>query len=339
MRTGKNPSKSGVPAYTPKRLGIALIVYIPFMEGYFRHALDILKFQIASLYHNTKQDMDLLVFDNGSCPEVVEELNKLYDEQYIGWLVLSQHNLGKVGAWNWIFGSMPNELICYADSDVLFREGWFESSLEIIRSFPKVGMVSAQPTFHDVLDGKGTAHHTLVRDRNFTISEYRPPLEIVDEYCQGIGADDQLSANFREMDLSIISNMHTNMSAVLGATHMQFIIPREVARQMIPLPVSKALFGAETTSLDRKIDELGYLHLSTKKNYVMHMGNTISEKLKSEVQEINGSLNFVRNSDELILSRRSTLFRVVLRLTKYPRFNDFLLRVYDFLYRVLYVEK
>ena len=73
MRTGQNPSKSGVPAYTPQQLGIALLVYIPFKEGYFKDSLDILRFQIESLYRNTGSQFDLLVFDNGSCPAFNEE--------------------------------------------------------------------------------------------------------------------------------------------------------------------------------------------------------------------------------------------------------------------------
>jgi hypothetical protein len=90
MRTGQNPSKSGIPAYNPKQLGIALLVYIPFMEGYFKHSLEILKFQIASLYQNTEQQFDLLVFDNGSCSEVIAALGDLRDDRYIEWLVLSK---------------------------------------------------------------------------------------------------------------------------------------------------------------------------------------------------------------------------------------------------------
>lgn len=339
MRTGKNPSKTGIPAYSPKHLGVALLVYIPFMEGYFRQSLDILKYQITSIHQNTDHEIDLLLFDNGSCSEVVDELNQLYDAQKIDWLVLSQHNLGKVGAWNWIFGSMPNQLICYADSDVFFRQGWLDSSLEIIRTFPNIGMVSAQPTFHDVFDGKGKAHLSLEGDQNFRFSQYRPKREIVDEYCQGIGADDKLSARFHMMDLPCITDLRSNTNAVIGATHMQFIIPREVARQVVPLPVSKALHRSETITLDRKIDDLGYLHLSTQKNYVMHMGNTINEKLRSEMREMDESLKHNENREELILSNRSVMFRLAMRLARNSSINNFFLRIYDFLYRVLYVEK
>ena len=49
MRTGRNPAKSGLEAYTPKELGVALILYIPSQDGYFANVLDIFKMQIASL--------------------------------------------------------------------------------------------------------------------------------------------------------------------------------------------------------------------------------------------------------------------------------------------------
>ena len=120
---------------------------------------------------------------------------------------------------------------------------------------------------------------------------------------------------------------------------MQFIIPREVARCLTPLPVSKGLHRVETTSLDRKIDELGYLHLSTQENYVMHMGNTLNEYLLTEVQELDGRLGSASTPEIVVLSKKSTLFRLILRLAEFPRINQFLLNVYDFLYRVLYVEK
>ncbi len=339
MRTGQNPSKSGIPAYSPKQLGVALLVYIPFLAGYFKNSLEILKLQITSLYKYTDQEFDLLVFDNGSCAEVIEVLNDLQKDNYIEWLILSNHNLGKVGAWNWIFGSMPNKLICYADSDVLFRRGWLETSLKILKAFPKAGMISAQPTFHDVLEGEGKAHLTLDGDGGYRIEDHIPRFDIVEEYCLGIGADGELAAQFHNMTLQKITNESENVSAVIGATHMQFLIPRGVSRQITPLPASRGLYRAETIALDRKVDELGYLHLSTLENHVMHMGNTINEHLLEEVQDLDRDSISIPTSDKLVLSKKSFLFRLALRLSEIPSINDLFLRIYDFLYRVLYIEK
>lgn len=338
MRIGNNPAKSGLPAYKAKELGIALLTYVPSLVGYFENALEILKYQINSIYTSTSQEFDLLVFDNGSCSEVVSALQRYYQQKRIQWLVLSQHNLGKTGAWNWIFGSIPNDLICYADSDVLFRSGWLEASLDILKAFPNAGMVSAQPNFFDVLDGQGKAHKILEGDQNFEFGTYRPEKEIIDEYCFGLGANKQLSERFHNMPVPYVINKAREITAVVGATHMQFLTTREIARQVVPLPVSKGLFRGETTALDRKIDALGYLHLSTQENLVFHMGNTITERLLSEVSKDMESQIETREAPERIVKKKSLPNRLASRLAKNSSINRFMLRVYNFLFRVLYTE-
>ena len=87
MRQGQNPAKMGLAAYQPKRLGMALLSYIPSQTGYFAQSLEVLRYQIASIHHTTKE-FDLLVFDNGSCPEVQEELRRLQSEGLIHFLIL-----------------------------------------------------------------------------------------------------------------------------------------------------------------------------------------------------------------------------------------------------------
>jgi hypothetical protein len=77
MRTGQNPAKKGLPAYRPRRVGVALLSWIPSQDGYFSESLEILKYQIASIHHSIK-DFGLAVFDNGSCRTVQEELEKLH---------------------------------------------------------------------------------------------------------------------------------------------------------------------------------------------------------------------------------------------------------------------
>ncbi len=338
MRTGKNPAKDGLPAYTPHRLGVALIVYIPFTEGYFENSIEIFRYQLDSLRAATGEPFDLLVFDNGSCPQVVSALEGLYNQRQIDWLILSAHNMGKAGAWNWIFASMPNELICYADSDVLFRPGWLEASLQVLGAFPKAGMVGAQPNFYDVMDGKGSAHLRLQGDSSYTFGDYRPDKDTVDEYCLGIGASEELVAQFHSRPLPAITEQQSKVQAVIGASHMQFLIPREVARRVVPLPATKGLLRKETMSIDYKIDELGYLHLSTTKSYVFHMGNMVNERLRDEVKRIAGITENAAPARQKKVTKPSTVQRTLTRLAKRPRFNRLFLRLYNLLFRVLYSE-
>ena len=142
MRQGQNPAKMGLPAYQPKRLGLALLSYIPSQNAYFAQSLEILKYQIASVHHSTS-DFNLVVFDNGSMPEVQNELRGLQENGLIDFLCLSRFNLGKTGALNWILGALPNEMIGFADGDVLFRHGWWEQTERIFSMFPGAGLVTA----------------------------------------------------------------------------------------------------------------------------------------------------------------------------------------------------
>jgi glycosyltransferase involved in cell wall biosynthesis len=339
VRTGANPAKAGLPAYQPQRLGIATIVYIPSQEGYFQDSLEILKYMLASLRLATNQPFDLLVFDNGSCPEVVAALHSLYEQKQIDWLVLSQHNLGKAGAWNWIFAAMPNELVCYADSDVLFRPGWLEASLQVLEAFPQAGMVSAQPNFYDVMKGEGTAHLELQKDGRYAFDDYWPAREIIDEFCLGIGATQEIAEPFYQNPLPAVTNRELGVAAVIGASHMQFVIPRKVARQVVPLPASMGLRRAETMSLDYKIDELGCLHLSTQEAYVFHMGNTLSERLAQEVKKVTDALVERPGTAKRPALHRRGWQRLAVSLVQHPRFNRYFSRLYNFLFQALHSEK
>jgi glycosyltransferase involved in cell wall biosynthesis len=338
MRTGSNPAKSGIPAYTPHDLGVALITYIPFTEGYFTNSLQILKYQIESLRASTPEPFDLLIFDNGSCDEIAAELKALHDQKSVDWLILSRHNMGKAGAWNWIFAAMPNPLICYADSDVLFRPGWLEVSRAVLNAFPQAGMLSAQPNFYDVMDGQGRAHLKLRDDPEIELVEYWPERSIIDEYCLGIGASDDVAAPFYQKSLPALRRKGGDAQAVIGASHMQFIIPREIARQAVPLPATRGLLRTETMALDFKVDALGYLHLSTPLPYVFHMGNTINEHLLAELKKIPAMHTRAERVTASQPRRRSRFYRLLARLSASPRYQPYLLRLYNLLFQVLYSE-
>ena len=284
MRLGQNPSKDKLPAYRPARLGVALLVYIPSPAGYFEHALEILKYQIASLHHSTRMDFNQLLFDNGSCAEARTDLQALHADGWIDFLISSHHNLGKIGAINWILAALPNEWICYADSDVLFRPGWIEHSLRILEAFPSAGMISAQPCLDDVLRGSGTAHLNLSGDPRIQVETRPLDPQVVAEYALGVGLSPDRTAQLQATQFAVATRRDLSVQAVLGASHMQFLMPGAVAHQMVPLPTTFGLGRQEDRNLDLKVDQAGYLHLSTLEAYVWHMGNVPDEKTLDEIQ-------------------------------------------------------
>jgi len=282
MRIGENPAKRSIPAFRPERVGVALLVYIPEQSGYFEQSLRVLELQVDSLRANTGQPFNLLIFDNGSCAEVKSELLKWQHEGRIDMLFSSSHNHGKAGAINWIFGAMTNELIVFSDSDVFFRQGWLEECVQLYEAFPGAGMIAAQPCFYDTLKGKGAAPSRL-DPAQFERFEYTPAREIVAEYVKGLGFGEEVIAKYSDRRLPSVRAAASGVSAVLAASHMQFMIPRDVARQIIPLSAEWALSPEEDLALDQKVDAAGFLHLSLLRPYVIHMGNTYEPALRAEL--------------------------------------------------------
>ena len=78
-RTGRHPLKEKIieDQILPSSITIATIVYIPTLSNYWRNALEVLKLFFKSLEKNTYHKYDLMVFDNGSCSEVVKYLTSL----------------------------------------------------------------------------------------------------------------------------------------------------------------------------------------------------------------------------------------------------------------------
>ena len=259
------------------------ITYAPNQTGYFAESLEIIKTTIASLRKNTSEDFDLTVFDNGSCPEVQNELVKLNQAGIIDFLTLSPHNSGKIGGLNWAVASMPNEWIVYSDADFLFREHWFEQSLKLAAEFPEAGLITAQPNFFDILEGKSHALDTL--DQNaLQVTHEKLDRAVVEEYCKGIGVSDEARQKFLSMDSTILRRKTGAIQAVFGSCPAQFMSRREVLQQVFPLPHEFVISREEDNEIIRKVDRMGWLELSTFVPYVVHMGNHLDEAILQEIK-------------------------------------------------------
>lgn len=335
MRKGQNPAKAGVQAYTPKRLGIATLVYIPVQEGFFDQSLEVFKIHLASLRQFTSEEFDYLVFDNGCCPEVKRELEKMHEQGLIDWLVFSEHNLGKTGALNMVLGSMPNEWICFADSDMLFREGWLEACWKINASFPNCGMIGAQVIFPDWDVDKGNTEFRKITDPRFVFSQEKAPEWLVDEYCRARGASIERTLVYREMLLDKARDVETGIEAYLGGnSHQQFLAQSAVLRQILPLPSGMQLSREQDTYQDRRLDELGYLHPTTTVPYLYHMGNTIDPEIIPEVNRLNRLEGDAQEKQVKTGQKSNLLWKILVWLSQNRRTRRALLRLYNNLYEV-----
>jgi hypothetical protein len=92
-------------------------------------------------------------------------------------------------------------------------------------------------------------------------------------------------------------------------------------------------------SLDHKIDDLGFLHLSTLQPYVFHMGNTLSERLLAAVEKVTGAGVSASPAIRKRAVKRGGRRQLVGRLAQHPRFNRWFLRLYNFLFQALFGEE
>jgi hypothetical protein len=331
MRIGQNPARRSIPAYSPHRLGVASLVYIPMLDGYFEQMLPVVEIHLRSLRQNTAEPFDLLVFDNASCDEVKDVLLGWQKEGLIDWLISSRYNLGKTGALNWIIGAMPNELITYSDSDVLFRPGWLESSLQILTAFPQAGMITAQPDFYPLVEGKMKAH-LQVDSQQVETRERMPSAQAVDEYVQGLGNQPKTRERVDGKLVQVLVNKSSGAQAVIGATHMQFLARRSVLQQALPLPATLGLSPEEDQALDARVDERGYLHLSTLEPYVYHMGNQVDEITRQA--GIMKRQNSHSQPDKQGLPDSRWDVRLLTWLARAPIFKGLFLRLYNRLFQI-----
>ena len=75
-RIGINPSRNQTVSFSPPRVTVAVLVYAPHQAGYFQHRMDVTRLTLESILQH-RRPYELLVFDNGSCPEMVAYLQAL----------------------------------------------------------------------------------------------------------------------------------------------------------------------------------------------------------------------------------------------------------------------
>ena len=190
-RVGVSPTRSIVSEYKPARVTVAVLTYIPELEGYYKHRLDVLKLTLASIIANTTQPYDLMVFDNGSCKAVVDYLRDMKTPGKVDYLMLSARNVGKIGALRVLFDAAPGELIAYSDDDIFFYPGWLKAQLEILQTYPDVGMVSGMPVRDRVERASKTLHKFLYENpAGLAIShERRIPDDWERDWAASVGRD------------------------------------------------------------------------------------------------------------------------------------------------------
>jgi glycosyltransferase involved in cell wall biosynthesis len=288
MRKGQNPAKFVKDVPRPERITVALLNYIPFLSGFYVETLDVLKVCLESMRKDAGLPFDLMVFDNGSCSEVRDFLVKEKEEGRIQYLILAEKNMGKGGAWNVMLAGAPGEIIAYTDSDVLFSQKWLSRSVEILETFPNVGMVTARPFrtppefYESTL--KWARENAKLEEGQFilweTFLEFNLSLGQTEEENKKVYAE---TRDWRiTYDPSLRGAIATKQSpssssevivAYAGASHWQFTAYKSTLQGFLPFDMDKPM--GQVRQLDKRMNDAGLLRLMVSDPLAMNMSNTL----------------------------------------------------------------
>jgi glycosyltransferase involved in cell wall biosynthesis len=234
--------------------------------------LNVLKACLNSIRENSDAPYDLLVFDNASCDEVRQYLLDEHQAGRIQMLMLSEKNLGKGGAWNAILGGAPGEIITYTDNDCLFYKGWLSRSLQILETYPNVGMVTARPfrtneAFYTSTVGWGETTAGVTIEKGHFI-----PFETFREFDLSLGQSEEEIRQHYDTT-SDVRLTYQGVQTIAGASHWQFTTRREVIAQFLPFSMDRPM--GQVKQLDQRMNEAGYLRLMPTEPLAMNMSNTL----------------------------------------------------------------
>ena len=324
-RIGMNPARTKSTEYEPARITLAMLTHMPHDIGYFEQRFEVMRISLESFIAHTPEPFDLMVFDNRSSDQVVDYLRKLRENGKIDYLILSSRNVGKLGALQIMLRAAPGEIIAYSDDDIFFLPGWLQAHLNVLDTFPKVGMVSGMYIRPHMKEGVSSPLEFARRSDVKVKKGKLIPKDLEQHYIENTGREwdeyQKETAGLEDVQLT-----YKGVTALVSAGHYQFVTRKSVILDALPKVWYSQLMG-KMRELDLQIDLMGYQRLCTTPPTIRLLGNLINPEMAKEIKQHGFSVE----AHEIMQTRPG----ISTRIYRNPWVRKIAYSLYDRLFKII----
>lgn len=275
MRIGYNPHKDKENEGITYFHQIVIPVYIPNLNEYFLQSLEILKLSLNSIFKTINTKTFITIINNGSCLEVKNYLDDLFNENKIHELIHSE-NIGKLNSILKGIAGTNIPLITIADADVLFLNGWQNETYKVFSNFNKAGVVGLTPQFKSYETHCGNILFEKLFSSELKFRKVKCPEGLI-KFYESLNWNNNYNQNYLKYHLTIKNN---HCEAVVGSGHFVATYKNDCFEENIRY-IGYKMGGDSEEYLDKKPLEKGYWRLTTSDNFAFHMGNVKEEWMEN----------------------------------------------------------
>lgn len=254
-------------------VSLAVVTHCPSGDAWYAQHPDVVKMCLDSMLAGVDGiKYELLIWDDSSTPEFRQMLKSYSPDVYIEGV-----NTGAVNARRALGYIARAPILCLTDDDILFSHDWLRQQLELLTTYPNVGLVSGCP-HHVAFDIRKAREETIAwalnepecRVWNGTILT---PEQWEDDFCISIN---RLPGHYEDRgDISLEDWLleYKGVKAWAHGHHMQFLAYAETIRPYL-IPNG---FMLQYDYINSRVADDGYLELTTFDRTCHHIGNVIDE--------------------------------------------------------------
>lgn len=311
MRKGVHPARGTLVETDTTYHRIVMPVYIPNLDGYFKESFEVLKLSLKSLYTTIHNKTKISVVSNGSCKAVNDFLHDELELKNIDELLIVKAGIGKINSIFMLINNVKEKLVTLADADVLFTSGWQNAVEQLYIDYPKTGMVCPFSYSKGFRELTANVYFDNFFNKNISINKIKDQ-EALKHFAKSI--DNEKFYNATHLEYGITYQEKGKSRALIGAGHFVATFKRDVFNHFTFKSNLKKMASGEGQYIDLPPVEAGLWRFSTDKNFVYHMGNTItpfySNVILENKNDIAKNLNIpnVKKQNSLVFNLKNKLF-------------------------------